>query len=241
MKDLSRLFAALIVAVAPAAGYADGWEKSVTPYLWMSSVALDTGVDDVSGPSVDFKDILDDLDFAFQIHLEARKDRLGLLLDFTNLQLSARKTKAAGEIDTDSSVFIIEAGGTYALSDEPRHLELLAGVRTMIIDMEVEIETTGPFARTQRESEKETYIDAMVGVRYIWPLNDKWTFAVRGDVASGDSDFSWNAVALFGYQFRESGMLQFGYKHLNLGLEEMGNLDPDMEMGGPMIGYSMSF
>ena len=240
MTQLSKLFVFCTLLLAPMLSYADDWAWSVTPYVWATRVTMDTGVDQIGGV-VEFDDILDDLDFALQVHVEARKDRFGLLLDFTNLQSSGRKTHGSLEIDTDVSTFIIEAGATYALSDDPRHLELLAGIRSFAIDLEVELESTGPVAFYQRESEKETLVDAMIGLRYIWPLNDKFTFAVRGDVATGDTDFTWNAAATLLYQVRENRTLQLAYKHLDVGLDEVGHLDPEIEMSGPAIGFTYQF
>ena len=81
----------------------------------------------------------------------------------------------------------------------------------------------------------------MIGLRYIMPLSDKWTLALRGDVATGDSDFSLNASALLGRRIGKLGTMQIGYRHLNVKLDSLGALEPEITLSGPAIGYINHF
>ena len=80
----------------------------------------------------------------------------------------------------------------------------------------------------------------MIGVRHIKPLSDKWTLSVRGDVATGDTDFSWNVAVGLGRHFGDSGTLELLYRHLNMEAE-LGALDLEFTLSGPVIGYTFRF
>ena len=75
---------------------AEDWRWSVTPYLWAIGSELSTSVDVPGDAALRFSDLIDKLDFAAQVHLEAHRGRHGLLLDVTNLQLSDRINLAFG-------------------------------------------------------------------------------------------------------------------------------------------------
>jgi len=221
--------------------FADDWEWSVTPYGWAINVDLDTGVDQPSGSTVDFSDLVDNLDFAGQLHLEGRKNRFGFLVDFTNLQLSDRTSQGQFELDTDTTVSLLEAAAIFSLADGTPRTEVLLGVRSLKLDLKVKLESSGPLGFTQRVSEDVTLTDIMAGIRYVAPLSDKWTVVVRGDVATGDTDFTWNASAIVGYQIGKSSTLQFGYRYLNIEFDEQGPLDPEMTISGPEVGITFNF
>ena len=220
-----------------ASAYSEDWEWSLTPYLWVVDVELDTGLEVASGGTTTFNDIVDKLDFAALVHFEGRKDRLGFLVDIVNMQLSDRKTQGPIQVDTDTNISVIEGAAIVALSDEPQRTELLFGFRSIVGELDVEFKTAGGFIR--REIEDSTLVDAMIGIRHIKPLSDKWTLSVRGDVATGDSDFAWNVQVRVGRHF-DSGTLELVYRYLNMEAD-LGALEPEITLFGPVIGYTFHF
>lgn len=82
----------------------DGWEVILTPYLWAVGLDGDMTVKGTEADvSEDFGDILDDLDFAMEAHLEIWKGNWGGFFDGTYVDLSAEggsrpKTQSQGAV-----------------------------------------------------------------------------------------------------------------------------------------------
>jgi len=76
----------LTVFAPPIATAADEWKFAVTPYLWGAGI---NGTATVGLHEADveksFSDILDDLDFAAMVNLQARKGRFGVYTDVVYL------------------------------------------------------------------------------------------------------------------------------------------------------------
>jgi len=242
-----QIFAVCLTSLSAASAWSEDWEWSLTPYVWGIGSEFDTEVEGDSGggsPSSETQvsDLIDKFDFGFQVHLEGRKDRYGFMVDYTNLQLSDRATRRNLEIDTDSETNVIEAAGIYALFEGEGRTELMVGFRALKVDVELEIDGLGPVGARRVISEDESLVDAMLGVRYIRALSDKWSLALRGDIASGDTEFSWNVSASVGRRFGERSSLILGYRYLNVELDDTGELgNPELTLYGPQIGYMLHF
>ena len=221
--------------------FAQEWETSVTPYAWLPEVSLDTSIEEPTGGTTEFNDLLDMLDFAALVHVEAMKGNRGLLFDLMNIQLSDRANIGPVEADTDMSLSMIEAAAVFSSSSNSRRTDLILGIRTLLVDIEIELESAGPISVAQRTSVKESMVDLMIGVRHMLPISEKWSLTVRGDVASGDTDFSWNASAVLGRQVGESGTVQIGYRHLDMDFGDIDTMEPEVTLSGPVIGYSFTF
>jgi hypothetical protein len=251
MQRLHRRTLSLVVGLLSTFSittiHAEDWQWAVTPYAWAISPELNLGVsippdNNQPGAEADFSDLLDKLDFAGQIHIEAHKNRYGFMLDLTNLQLSDRTTEGLLEIDTDSSTSVIEGAALFRLGDSPSQVELLLGFRTLMLDLDIEVEGLGPLGNVRKQSTDTTLTDVMAGVRYQFPLADRWNLSVRGDVASGDTDFTWNVSAAVGYRFPTAGTLLLGYRYINLELDNEGSFaEPELIISGPQIGYTFHF
>ena len=94
-------------AFLASSSYAEDWAWALTPYGWVVGVEVDTGLEEPSGGSNNFDDIIDKLDFAALVHFEGQKNRLGFLVDVQYLQLSDRKTQGSIQVDTDVSISLI--------------------------------------------------------------------------------------------------------------------------------------
>jgi hypothetical protein len=147
---------------------ATGWQFTAAPYVWAPSTSLDSSINgiatggDFSGDSnTDFVDVLEELEFAFLGHAEAKKDRFTLFGDLIYLRLSPEHQTApfnVGPLSFSSAQFkleleatIIEAGGTYEFArgeiselstGRAASAELLAGVRYTTLDVEAKFSTS---------------------------------------------------------------------------------------------------
>jgi hypothetical protein len=233
----------LLISATPYSAGADEWDWSVTPYAWLIGTRFSTAFDIPEDGEQVFSDIVKNLDFAAQLHLEAERNGLGFMLDLTNLQLSDSTTQNNYTLNTDSSTTLLEAAVLLrALEANRSRTTLFAGVRALDVDLDLNVTRVEPAAATTALSNSATLTDFMVGARYQYALNDQWSLYARGDVASGDTDFSWNASMLAGRDIGKSGLLILGYRYLNVEFKRGDELlDPTLVVSGPMLGYSFRF
>ncbi len=201
------------------------------------------------------------LDFGAQLHLEARKDRLGLLGDLTYLKLSTGEdltgSRAALGADLKTEQWIVEFGGFYRLGEwsvgrETRRkltLDVLLGGRYWSLDTELDLRLAVlNQTRWVQFGGDENWIDPFLGARFTANITENLLFNLRGDIGgygiSGCSDFSYNLIALVGWEFRENTTLLLGYRILYVDYETGSGDDRfefDVAMNGPIMGVAFQF
>ena len=82
--------------------------------------------------------------------------------------------------------------------------------------------------------------DAIVGVRGLAELSDKWWLTNRFDIGTGDSDLTWNASAQLGRKF-DWGSLAVGYRFPHYDFSSDFKLMKDLDVYGPVIGAAWEF
>ncbi len=80
---------ALGAGAARAADRDPGWELHVAPYVWATPFDGTVDAHDAEA-ELDFSDVLDAMDAAFLLALEARKERVSLTLNGIYLRLATR-------------------------------------------------------------------------------------------------------------------------------------------------------
>ena len=250
---LGALTLALGAVTSPA--QAEDWEWMLVPYLWAEDTSLDVSINDepVIGGDLSFSDLLDKLDFAFQLHFEGRRGKAGFFADFTTMSTSDTQIRDGGillpdgtQLDTSNDTILFEAAGFYRPSGASHGLDVLLGVRVtdMEADLTITVPTPPPGPLTGGLS--ETYTDGFAGLRYIAPLGESWAFAIRGDIGAGDSELAWNASAYLDFHFgqRDQFGIIFGYRHLDVEYEDTVDgtkVTVDMTMSGPAAGFAFRF
>lgn len=235
---------ALCCLTGSGAVQADGWDWSVTPYLWAINTKLTTaeGLPDGGGQS--FGDIVDKLDFAAQLHFEGRGGAWGFFVDATTLHTSDRVPRDRFEVKTDATTNLFEAAGMFSAGDMKAGgaVDLLFGVRVIGVELDLTLRDGEGGDIVAEPSFDETLTDPMFGVRYRTMLGEKWNLVARADAASGDTDFTANAALIVGRQIGERGTLRIAYRYLDVQFERGDDLlDPSLVINGPMIGYTFSF
>jgi hypothetical protein len=240
----------------------DKWEFTIAPYLFFSGIDGDVTVRGrESSVDAGFSDIFDALDFGVQLHLEARKDKLGILGDLTYLKLSGdddlTRSRAALGADLEIEQWIVEFGGFYRLGEwsagreTPRKLmlDVLLGGRYWSLDTELDLRLAVlNQTRSAQFDGDENWIDPFLGARFTADITENLLFNLRGDIGgfdiSGCSDFSYNIIALIGWQFRESTTLWLGYRVLYVDYDTGSGNDQfefDVTMSGPVLGVAFQF
>ena len=234
---------------------AEKWVWDITPYLWASSVRADVSLDGdpVLGADVKFKDIVDDVDLAAEVHFEGRHGQLGFFTDAIFISLTGEQTRSANpplpggtETEADVDLGLYEAGGFYRLKNAPTGLDILYGIRVIDDSEDVTITVPPPISATVDGSAGDTYTDGIIGVRYSAPMGKRWYFAIRGDIGAGGTELALNGVASFGFLCDAKGKynLRFGYRYFTTELDSTENgvdVETDLTLYGPYVGFGFVF
>ncbi len=125
----------------------------------------------------------------------------------------------------------------YGLSED---VDLLFGVRYN--DLELDIDFSGPLGVSVGADTDWT--DALVGARWTPDLGNGWGLNLRGDVASGDSDLTWQIRALATYRASDLITIGFGYRLMDIDLDTGSGLSRfvyDAQMSGLEAGVGFHF
>ena len=126
-------------------------------------------------------------------------------------------------------------------------LSLYFGGRVIDVDQEIDLDLPELLGGKRRVVDASaTSYDGLLGVRGTSRFGDGWSFSIWGDVASGSTDFTWNAAALFGYRFGEDDdyVLHVGYRIMQIELDEedqLAEVETEIEFAGPLVGFSWLF
>jgi hypothetical protein len=235
------------------------WEFIAVPYFWMSSLSGDITTKGITAHlTVPFSEVFNALDFGGQVHMEAWKEKWGIFVDATYIDLSTsaqgvlpRRGPASGDIGLQE--WLVEFGGLYRFArlplgkDEKTTLTLegLVGGRywNLLATLDMSNPKTGRFVDT---SGRKEWVDPFLGARMRLDLNDKFSLSLRGDVGGFDvgSQFTYNAIGLVGYNISRVVSLWLGYRVLGVDYQSGSGFSKfkfDMTMYGPITGISFRF
>src|SRR5688572_23897018 len=118
----STVAVAACLAAAPLPSHAqqDGeWKWMIAPYLWAANVSTDLATPfPVSEGGSRFPDLIDDIDGAFQAHLEVQNDKFGMFADFTYIGLGDNKDFERLNTDSQLDAYLFEAAAVWSRSEE---------------------------------------------------------------------------------------------------------------------------
>lgn len=206
---------AVLLPGAAASQEADGWRVLAAAYGWMAGVDGTVAVGPRTEFPVDvpFNDVLENVDFALSLHLEAHKaGGLTLLGDlfYANLGLTGTLPESQTEITLDQRQTVLEGAVGYEVV---RDLELLAALRYN----DLRVSATTP--QNETDERGASWADAFAGVRFSPALGERWTLSLRGDLGAGGSSLAWFFGANAFYGLGESLGLGFGYRALSVDYE----------------------
>lgn len=217
-------FAAGLVCVPVAAQQViesdDSWKFEITPYVWLggpkSELRLGSLPTDAARVS---SSPLQALDFAAMGTLEARKGQWGGLLDAMYLDVGASGPlggRAIGSYNLDLVQQTYTIAGYYRSSIAPRvTIDLLGGSRYSHIDTTFDVHAGVP-GMTRTFEGQVGWWNAIVGVRMLASLSDRWQLMAYVDGGEGSSSRTWQAIAGVSYLYSPDIALKFGYRYLDL-------------------------
>jgi len=238
-------------AQAEESGTSKGWDFSAAIYLWGAGIGGKTA----SGSEVDvsFNDLFDNLNSAFMGSFEARKDKWLVITDLIYMDVSADKTAKVtipigpieidvkGDADMDLTGKIFQLAGGYNLhTDERSRLDLIAGARYLDLDMDTSVKITGPLnTRPIKISESGDVWDGIVGVKGRYAFGQRWSIPYYVDIGTGQSDFTWQAMAGVGYSAAKWVDIALVYRYLDWDIG--GDVIDNINFSGPALGAIFRF
>jgi hypothetical protein len=239
----TSLVLAVISSYAHAQGYMprdDTWRFALSPQLWATGIDGEIKARGVRA-NVDLgsSDIFDEVEFATQVHIEARKGDWAFIAEPTIVKAeddsaSSGGSRAKAKVEYLLTNFLLG----YRFS---KSWEALFGLR--YTDMDNKITTGG-----SRRSQSESWFDLLGGVRYTAKFSEKWSFIGRFDLGGlglGDSsDLTWGGEALFFWDFGRRTAMVFGYRMLDIDFENGSGSKRfafDTRQDGPIVGVNLKW
>ena len=229
------------------------WEFSAALFLWGTDIKGKTA----SGSEVDvsFNDLFDNLNSAFMGTFEARKDKWLVITDLIYMDVSADKTTevtipididsihidVTGEADMDLTGRVFQLAGGYNLHTDARsRLDLIAGARYLDLDMDTSVTINGPLPIPPiKISESDHVWDGIVGVKGSYALGQRWAIPYYVDAGTGQSEFTWQAIAGVTYSATKWLDVAFAYRHLSWEVD--GDVIDNINFSGPALGAIFRF
>ena len=250
----SALFSSLLFAggdIAPVGPIVEtpmvetsAWSFELSPYASLSSISGDSGIGraGVSEIAVNFGQISDVLKFGTAVHFEAlHNSEWGLWLDYNYVSLGGGQPSPTGlgDINIDIKQAVFEGLGVYRQMLQNGTFDYMAGVRSWRMKFSID-------APLGNKIVDERWVDFVVGARWTTQLSENWKFMLRGDVGTGDSDFTATAATGFRYTINEWLDFDIQYKALWVDYETgtegtQGHFKYDTVTYGPIIGLNFKF
>jgi hypothetical protein len=214
--------------------FPEEWQFTVAPYLWALQLDGDVTIDGHKAKvDMGFDDILNDLNVAFMIDIEARKDRWGFFINplYSQTENSSKTsflqdTLYLGQtykINTEIDLFIVSVGSYYRLgpwkldssegeSGPQLIVDVMAGARYTHLNVDIDLDRKsglplpGLPAHISDEGNVD-WVDPIVGARTTFVLSPAWMVSLFGDVGGFGvgSDRAWMATGGVGYNFKAFG------------------------------------
>ncbi len=236
-----------------------GWHFGGLIYFYYADIAGKSTLPNGAGTDVtiDAKDLLNNLKFAFLGSFEARKESWGLMSDVIYMDVGQFKSRfheltigntalpadvsASANFDLKSIIWTV--AGTYrALDQDGVVLDLVGGAR--LLDTKVRLDYTlngnvGPIpapGRAGTGESKEHFIDGVVGLkgRMAFGTDGRWFVPYYADVGTGDSKLTWQAMAGLGYGFKWGDLIG-AWRYMDYQFKSDSEID-SQSFNGPMIG-----
>jgi hypothetical protein len=159
--------------VMPEIVVTDSWDYSASIYLWGAAIGGTT----TTGQEVDisFSDIIDNLDFGYMGHFDAKKGKWTVAADAIYLKVRPRDIASSpGPINKfEFRSWIVTPYAAYNIVDSDQwNLNLLAGARYIYMKPELTFGPRVPGPGTASLSDSNW--DGVIGMKGNYKLNDKY-------------------------------------------------------------------
>jgi len=251
----------LLSSTAGAQVRPDDWQFRALIYAYLPTISGSTTFPAGSGSNVnaDSDKILDSLKFAFMGTLEAQKGRWGAFTDVVYLNVSGSKSgtrdltiggvelpagvSSNASLDIKATVWTLAANYRVLAAPDAAY-DVFAGARLVDVTEKLGWEfsaNVGPVVGPGQTGSSQTKLDnwdAIVGLkgRFNFGQNREWFIPYYVDIGTGNSNFTWQAVAGIGYAFRW-GEVVAAWRYLDYDFKS-GTRIESLNLNGPAIGVA---
>jgi hypothetical protein len=218
-----------VAAAAPTAADAqirDDWSYALSIYAYVPSFSGSTAFPPPAGGrpiNADGGELMDKLQGAFMGSFEAVRGRWGVYTDIIYLQLGESRSGTRGieiggalpvgvsaSTDFDLRGWMWTLAGLYRVQSSPRYsYDIVGGLRALDISQRLGFSLEGSIGNLPpadisgtRNTDARNW-DAIIGVKGRARFADRspWFVPYYVDIGTGDSKFTWQAMAGVGYSF----------------------------------------
>ena len=218
------------------------WSCRVALYGWAESLKGDMGVGGrVADIDLTFNDLLKHMDMAFMGAVELSHDRWSVMADVMYADISGSKAPGGAYVRLEEQQFVGNFIVAFeAMKTDGYKFDVYAGAR--VNSDKVTLDLNGPNQPLFHGSSTETWVDPIIGARFQAQLPNNFFFRAVGDVGGFgvSSQFTWQALAGFGYSFHEYGNVLLGYRALGTDYTN-GGFTYNIVAHGPILGYEIRF
>jgi hypothetical protein len=240
----------------------DDWEFEVTPYFLAAGLDGKIGIRDVTADvDMSFSDIWDHLDAGFMGLASAQKGRWIFGLEAVYFKISGvgsksvswnlrnRSTEVNGALELTSEITIYSGTAAYRVIDESMKIDVLGALRYTRVDADLDLKINGvftgplatrPFSGARSAGDSESWIDAVVGVKAVYPISKNVDLVGYADIGGSDDSDTYQLIGGVNWQFKEDYSAKVGYRVLDWDYDD-GSFKWDMQATGPYIGLGIKF
>ena len=216
------------------------WGFSVTPYIWSAGqkgrLAVDGGEANVD---LSVGDILNNIKVGLAALGEARRERWLGRLDFVYSSVGDDETAGNQTVHASIDQVILQPEIGYTLLVRPwGGVDGLAGVRYWHTDAGIDVTEEG--TQVAALSGSQGWVDGTVGARVRYGFARRWHLTGKGDVGTGASDFTWQALGGVGIDVGTCCTALAAYRHLDTDYES-DDFVYDAYLSGPTLGFEARF
>ena len=217
------------------------WAFQFTPYLWTAGFNGTVTIRNLTAPvSASFSDLFKRLNFGFLGSFDARKGRVGILLDTVYLNLSADNTIGQTNLQSksDNKLFFLDPEVYFRVVKHRRgSIDALAGFRYWHSGNSLTI--SPPAVSASRDKD---FVDPVLGGRFRLNLSRGLFATFKGDVGGfgAGSQLTYQIFAGGGVELKQKFVLIAGYRHLYVDLGNSGLLQ-NYAINGLALGFGIKF
>ncbi len=240
IKYALRSAGAIGLLLSGAGAHAEGSDMDWLGIVYLYGSGIDVDAKNASA-GVSFGDLIDNLEMAGMVHVEAQGDTFGGLVDVLFVGVGANETRPNAHLNVDNDTTSMDLALVWSPGAERlTGFELYGGLRYISNDFHLVVDPDPPALPTVTTGSDKSYTDLLVGARYITPLSDKWRLTFQGDLSGGDTEGTFSLGAYAGYVMGQHHFI-VGYKHFELDLESRQGRSLTVTMTGPVLGYGYRF
>lgn len=233
-------FAAALLPLQAFSQEGKDWNFELAPlYLWAISIDGDIGIRGrTASADITFEDVWDNLNAVFTLRFSSLyNNKFGVLVDYNYLDLGNEKLTDTVNAEASFKSQILNLAGIYRMHSSGKHTwDGVAGIRYTDLDATIDLNNLGA-----RVSGDQDWVDPIVGARYAFSFNDRWSLRLYGDIGGFgvSSDLTWQALGLVDFQPWKNVAIVAGYRAIYTDYETGSAEDRftyDATVHGPVVG-----